>query len=254
MSTQPGQPRVSEPRNGSWKPRRGNSDLDLTEFPPLTWSRTGIRQSLDELYAWAERLAVEAIGWYVTEKRRKSHWSRTLRALALALTITGAIVPVVALSAGRPAAGNWGFLLLALAAGCAVYDRFFGFTSSWHRYTATAASLRSQLIEYQAEWAREMVILSSREPDRNDAVRMIDFVRAFAWNVNDTIRTETEAWLTEFDTRMTEFESRLHRTEGAVARRDAAAAVMLPGPHRHSEDGPEAVPARPRGGNRVGEH
>jgi hypothetical protein len=218
--------------------RNGNRDvdLDLAAFPPLTWSRNEIRRSLDELYAWSERLATDAINWYLTEKRRKARRSRGLRALALLLATAGGAVPVVALATGRPAAGNWGFLLLALAAGCWAFDRFFGYSSSWLRYMATATSLRTQLVEYQTAWAKEMVAMAAREPDRTDAVRLIDFVRTFAWNVNDTIRVETEAWLVEFHTRLTELESRLQQSEGGLTRRGGAPGVALPGPRQDRVD------------------
>jgi hypothetical protein len=254
ISTQSDQPQPAEPRRELLRPRPGGGDLELTEFPTLTWSRTEIRHSLDELYAWGERLASEAIAWYMTEKRRKSRWARVLRTLALVLTAAGAAVPVAALSAGRPLVGNWGFLLLALAAGCVAYDRFFGYSSSWQRYMATATSLRTQLVEYQAAWAKEMVAMAAREPDRTDAVRLIDFVRTFAWNVNDTIRTETEAWLVEFHTRLTELESRLQQTEGGLTRRGGAPGVTLPGPTRPVEDSTDGVQSRQRGGNRTNEH
>jgi hypothetical protein len=209
-------------RNERPNSRPDGGDLHHADFPPLAWSRSGIRHSLDDLYAWGERLAVEAIEWYMAEKRRKSSWSRTLRALALVLVTAGAVVPVAALGMGRPAVGNWGFLLLALAAGCVAYDRFFGYSSSWQRYMAAATSMRSQLIDYQAAWAKEMVAMSGREPDRTDAIRLIDFVRTFTWNINDTIRSETEAWLVEFHSRLAELESRLQQTEGGLAGRGAA--------------------------------
>jgi hypothetical protein len=253
QSTQSDHPQPAEQRNEPPKPRRGGVDLDLTGFPPLTWSRSEIRHNVNELYAWGERLATDAIGWYMREKRRKSRWSRGLRAVALVLATAGSVVPVAALSAGRPAAGNWGFLLLALAGGCVAFDRFFGYSSSWQRYMATATSLRTQLMEYQTAWAKELVAMAAREPDRTDAIRLIDFVRTFAWNVNDTIRTETEAWLVEFHTRLTELESRLQQTEGGLSRRGGAPGVALPGPTRPPEDAAEGAQARPRG-NRLNEH
>jgi SMODS and SLOG-associating 2TM effector domain 2 len=236
-------PAATEPSAEPARPatRRRGVDLDLAAFPPLTWSRNEIRRSLDELYAWSERLATDAINWYLTEKRRKARRSRGLRALALLLATAGGAVPIIALAAGRAAAGNWGFLLLALAAGCWAFDRFFGYSSSWLRYMATATSLRTQLVEYQTAWAKEMVAMAAREPDRTDAVRLIDFVRTFAWNVNDTIRAETEAWLVEFHTRLTELESRLQQSEGGLIRRGGAPGVSLPGPGRSPEDGASRV-------------
>jgi hypothetical protein len=232
LSTEPERSAAPEvPRH-----RRAEDDLDLTAFPPLSWSRAEIRHSLDEMYAWGERLASDAISWYMAEKRAKSRQSRALRAAAIIFGTAGAAVPVTALAAGRLALGNWGFLLLALAGGCVAYDRFFGFSSAWLRYMATATSLRAQLVDYQAMWAKEMVAMGAREPDRTDAVRLIEFVRTFAWNVNDTVRVETEAWLVEFHTRLTELESRLQQADGVQPRRTGAPGVALPGPSRPPAD------------------
>jgi hypothetical protein len=216
--------------------RRTLDDLDLTAFPPLSWSRAEIRNSLDEMYGWGERLAGDAISWYLTEKRAKSRRSRALRAAAIILGTLGAAVPIAALATGRVALGNWGFMLLALAGGCVAYDKYFGVSSAWLRYVATATSLRAQLVDYQTTWAREMVAMGAREPDRTDAVRLIEFVRTFAWNVNDTIRVETEAWLVEFHTRLTELESRLQQADGSQPRRTGAPGVALPGPSRPPVD------------------
>ncbi len=209
--------------------RQRDPDLDLTAFPPLNWSRSEIRHSLDELYAWSERLAVDAINWYMTEKRRKARRSRGLRGASLILATAGGAVPVIALAAGRPAAGNWGFLLLALAAGCIAYDRFFGYSSSWLRYMAAATSLRAQLVEYQTAWAKEMIAMAGREPDRTDAVRLVEFIRTFAWKVNDTIRVETEAWLVEFHTRLTELDSRLQQPDQDRVDHRTRATFVTPG-------------------------
>ena len=221
-------------------------DLDLTAFPPLTWSRSEIRHSLDELYVWGERLAADAIAWYMVEKRRKGRAARVLRAASIVLGTGGAAVPVVALALGRPSAASWAFLLLALAAGGVAFDRFFGYSSAWLRYMATVTSLRAQLVEYQTAWAKEMVGMSAREPDRTDAIRLIDFVRTFAWNVNDTIRVETEAWLVEFHTRLTELESRLQQSETGHVRRGGTPGVALPGPSRPPADEDGAYVARSR--------
>lgn len=235
--------------------RRGrDADLDVLSFPPLSWSRSEIRRSLDDMYAWGERLASDAAGWYMTEKRRKARRARALRAVAVVLATLGCAVPIVALAARRPTDGNWGFLLLALAAGCVAFDKFFGYSSSWLRYMATATSLRTQLVEYQAMWAKEMVAMAAREPDRTDAVRLIDLVRTFAWNVNDTIRVETEAWLVEFHTRLTELESRMQQSEQGLTRRGGAPGVTLPGPAKPADESPDGGSARSRSAGRFAEH
>ena len=123
-------------------PGRGRDvDLATQRLPAIEWE-DGLA-GLRDLYGWVEQFAGETIDWYMSEKKRKARWSRSLRALAAILATLGGAIPVAALAAGKPVYGNWGFVLLALAAGTLAYDRFFGYSSAWLRYMATAINLRA---------------------------------------------------------------------------------------------------------------
>lgn len=199
-------------------PDRGHvrdPDLGTAQMPAISWDRG--REALRELYDWAELFAREAIAWYLSEKKRKANWSRSLRALSVILATAGGAIPVAALAAGRPVVGNWGFVLLALAAGCLAYDRFFGYSSAWLRYMSAAISLRSQLSDFQLEWVKEMAALGSREPTAEEVMLLVDLVRSFAHEVNETIRDETRSWLVEFSTNLSELESRLRQSPSSEA-------------------------------------
>ena len=177
----------------------------------ISWEKR--RSGIGQLYGWAEQLACEAIDWYMFEKKRKARWSRSLRALAAILATVGGTIPVAALAAGKSTFGNWGFVLLALAAGCVAYDRFFGYSSAWLRYMATAINLRSQLSEFQLTWVSEIAALGDGEPPAGEVHRLIDLVQSFVSGVNDTVRGETQSWLVEFNTNMSELESRLRQSQ-----------------------------------------
>jgi hypothetical protein len=109
--------------------RTHDGDLGVQQLPALQWKDA--LADLGELYGWVEQFASETIGWYLGEKERKASWSRGLRALAAALATLGGAIPVAALAASKPVYGNWGFVLLAFAAGSLAYDRFFGYSSAW---------------------------------------------------------------------------------------------------------------------------
>jgi SMODS and SLOG-associating 2TM effector domain 2 len=191
--------------------RQRDADLETTCLPVIGWD--GGRAGLSELYTWAEQSAGETIGWYLSEKKRKAAWSKSLRALAAILVTIGGAVPVAALAAGKPVLGNWGFVLLAMAAGCLAYDRFFGYSASWLRYMATAISLRSQLSEFQLAWVADMAAIGRREPSAGDIQRLVEAVRSFMRGVNDTVQSETQAWLVEFNTNLSELEARLYQSQ-----------------------------------------
>ncbi|MFJ7214792.1 SLATT domain-containing protein [Amycolatopsis sp. NPDC098790] len=183
---------------------RRNGDLTPRSRPVVNWDDDG---SLVEVYDWAQQVAQDAIDWYLTEKKRKARWSRGLRAAAAILTVLGGVIPVAALTAGRPELGNGGFIMLALAAGCLAYDRFFGYSSSWLRYVAAATKLRAQLNDFQLSWLQE-TLPARHGPAPGDPHSLIELVREFVRSLDETIRQETDSWLVEFHTRMAEQESK----------------------------------------------
>ncbi|WP_412542640.1 SLATT domain-containing protein [Longispora sp. K20-0274] len=189
-----------------------NKDLHLNDFPELTWTDGQARTNLDLLYSWGERSAQDAIDWYMRRKPKKARKSRFLRAASIVLATLGGAIPVASLAAARPELANWGFVLLALAAGCMGFDRFFGFSAAWARHLTAATALRGLLADYQLTWAEEMVTLAGGEPDQAETIRLIGVVRAFVSGVNDTMRAETENWLTEFHSRLAELETRVEQS------------------------------------------
>jgi hypothetical protein len=197
-------------------PRRRNVDLAVPRWPVNGQNGRDNQLDLAELYDWAERCGRDALDWYLSEKERKARWSKVLRASSIVLATLGGVVPVVALATGQAAFGNWGFIILALAAGCLAYDRYFGYSSAWQRYMKTATTLRVHLSEFQMAWLKEMVVLRGRpDPPTEDTVRLVELIRQFIGTVNDIIRSETETWLTEFTQHLTDAEARLpHSARG----------------------------------------
>jgi len=187
-------------------PVRRPDDIELPDLPALTWAPGGLRADLAALRAWSEGVANEAVTWYMAEKRLKARWSRRLRALAIILATLGGAVPVVALASRHPEYGNWGYLLLALAAGSVAYDRFFGYSSAWLRYVATATVIQTDLADFRVGWAAELAAIGDREPTADEVSALIGVAREFVGRVNEAVRLETDAWRSEFDSRMGELE------------------------------------------------
>jgi len=183
------------------------ADLPTSLLPVFTWDKS--LSGVTELCRWAEQVANDSIVWYLREKKRKARWSRSLRTLAVILLSLGGAVPLAALTSGRPALGNWGFVLIGLAAGCLAYDRFFGFSSAWLRYMATAMELRSQLFDFQVQWAKWMAALGNEEPSSEAILNMVETIQSFITHINRTVGSETQSWLAEFHTNLSELGARL---------------------------------------------
>jgi hypothetical protein len=183
-----------------------NVNLAAPRLREMSWDKQ--LAGLGELFIWAEGLAQESIDWYLSEKRHKARWSRSLRAAAVIFVTLGGAVPLAALTAGKAALGNWGFVLIGFAAGCLTYDRFAGYSSAWLRYMATATRLRVLLNDFQLDWVKLMAAVGAGEPSVEQVGIMIDAVQSFARSVNDVIVGETQAWLVEFNANLAELKTR----------------------------------------------
>jgi len=97
---------VEGPAEGKPRPdrRRRRPDLRPGPFPTAgleQWQDT--ESALTQLYRYAEGRAIEAIDWYLADKRGKRSWSRGLRLLAIVLVTAGALQPLVDAAAPGPA-------------------------------------------------------------------------------------------------------------------------------------------------------
>ena len=99
-----------------WRRRR---DLRPGPFPTAAmeqWQDT--EAALTQLYRYAEARAIDAIDWYLADKRGKRIWSRGLRLLVILLVTAGGLQPLLDAAAPGPSRTAWGYVLLALAAAC----------------------------------------------------------------------------------------------------------------------------------------
>lgn len=183
--------------------RRG--DLRYAALPAVSaedWRQPDV--VLDQLRRWAETQAEEAIEWYLRDKQAKRLGSRLLRILAITLAIAGGLAPLLTAGPdGRSAA--WGYVLLALAGGCAAFDHFFGLSSGWMRDMATSHALQHRLLKFRLTWIT--LTAGKAVVDGAEISARLDLVRSFALDVSELVSTETGDWLTEFQTNMGQLRS-----------------------------------------------
>lgn len=203
---------------------RGRRDLTGRPFPDVAADGPqGRREALARLREWAEGEAEDTIEWYLRDRRLKRVGSRLLQGFAIAFAVAGTAVPLGTAAAGGSGQG-WGYVLLAIAAGCKGYDHFFGLSAAWMRDMSAAQALRGELNAVRLEWAADVLgagpegaasrtggPLEPAEVERQLALidRLVTAVRAH-------IETETADWQAEFSSST----SQLHDQSG------------LPGPPR----------------------
>jgi SMODS and SLOG-associating 2TM effector domain 2 len=202
-----------------WPLRRRRRDLRAVPFPEQAlqqWQDPEVALAL--LYRHAEGRAIDAVDWYLEDKRGKRAWSRGLRVLAILLVVAGGLQPV--LEAARPGGGApaWGYVLLALAAACAGFDRFFGLSSGWMRAMTTAQALRRRLELLQYDWASECARAATRTVDGKLVLARLALLRAFAEDAAAVMQQETSEWVFEFQSNLVQLEASAGRAAWAGAR------------------------------------
>jgi hypothetical protein len=188
------------------RPHHGR-DLRVRPFPAVSADDPAAqREALAALREWAERSAEDAVDWYLLDKKRKRTGSRLLQGLAIAFAVAGTAVPLGTAAAGGSGQG-WGYVLLAVAAGCKGFDHFFGLSSSWMRDISVAHALRAELTAVRLEWAADTLRAGPTTGRRHDPLEPAEVERQLALiarlvdAVRSNIDSETASWQTEFTAR-----------------------------------------------------
>jgi hypothetical protein len=184
--------------------RKGRrSDIFPTAMPavsPEDWIDP--QSTLVTLYRRAEREALDAISWYLLDKRGKKKASRTLRAFAILFASAGGLIPLITVAARDSSWAPWGYVLLAAAASCLAFDRFFGLSAAWMRDIVRAQELQRRLEIFQYEW-----VAICAAPGVNDVSSSITLLHQFVGDINDLIHSETSEWITEFQSSLARLET-----------------------------------------------
>jgi hypothetical protein len=203
---------VVVPKTTKATQRRREEDLQPGRFPALSWADGDLLTSLEAVYHWVEGEAIRATAWYLREKRSKARWSRALRILAILFATAGAAIPFVA--ANNDTVGfEWGYVLLACAAGAVAMDRFFGFSTAWMRYITAELAIQRQLQRLQFEWATAQINRGGRIPSAHEVATELGRLAEAAATIGEEIRLETLAWAEEFQSNIGELRKLAGRQE-----------------------------------------
>jgi hypothetical protein len=211
--------RVEEPTAATPRPdrRRRRRDLRPGPFPTAgldQWQDS--EAALTQLYRYAEGRAIDAVDWYLADKRGKRSWSRGLRLLAILLVTAGALQPLLDAVVPGPSRTAWGYVLLAMAAACIGFDRFFGLSSGWMRSMTTAQALERRLEQLQYDWAAECARSAARTVDPKQVQNRLALLRVFSDDVAALLQQETTEWVLEFQSSLPRLERANTPRSGSV--------------------------------------
>ncbi|MBF6300957.1 SLATT domain-containing protein [Nocardia amamiensis] len=193
-------------------PIGGDRSQDLGVPPSLDlraadWSSSD--ETLARLFQRVETYAIDARDRYTRDKLTKRQTSLALTAAMITLGLLGILVPLLTTAGVDAINPSWGYALLACAAGCAAFDRFFGISAAWLRDIRSAQSINAMLCDFQLEWASV-----SRAPANSNGEidRRMGLLRDFSHRVNEVIARETDTWTAQFpfstEARMSRFDRR----------------------------------------------
>jgi hypothetical protein len=169
------------------------------------WDDEKREESIKLLYNFTCGTTKEAIEWY-WRKKRVGRLGRALRLFAILLTTAGGMVPILR-SAGIGTSNNptffgllpeYGYVLVAVAAGLIALDRFFGFSSTWIRFVTTATTLHTGFTKFQLDWALLKARIGARKLTTEDCETLIHRLLGLLTFVREEVEKETAAWTTEY--------------------------------------------------------
>ncbi|MFB6958306.1 SLATT domain-containing protein [Streptomyces sp. NPDC056309] len=147
-----------------------------------------------ELYAFTEGVAIDASNWYLRRRVSPSRKSKALRASAAISAVIGAVLPLIHSAASSWVNAEWGFVFLALGGGAVLFDRTFGYSASWTRYTRAGLSLQRALAAARIEFTQIYIAMGVDSPANMEVERLLEVVKALQRDISGTIEEETNSW------------------------------------------------------------
>jgi hypothetical protein len=104
-------------------------------------------------------------------------------------------------------------VLLGIAGGFVLLDRYFGYSTGWMRYVLAMQAIEKAREQFRMEWTALLRLLSGTArgtPEQSELIdRMIQRTRAVVIEVKERSEQETQAWIAEFQTNLAQFEKDL---------------------------------------------
>jgi hypothetical protein len=181
----------------------------LIEFDLLTdWSRDLGISKLEEIYTKTILHTDKTIAWYLSYRNRKGWWSKAIRLVSILCFISSTLVPYFAfVNKTETDILYLGYVLAGIGGGLLLFDKYYGFSTSWIRFVLVGKDLENQrnifVQTYQMHYLKNLPITIE------SFCNLIDILLAFQKIFNDTIKAETGEWAREFQQNFKELISAL---------------------------------------------
>ena len=144
----------------------------------------------------------DVAGWYIKKIPSKRWTSYGIRIIAFLLLAAGTVLPLYSVLTNNEVDAlrktQLGIICLAVAGLVQLFDKLFGISSSWLRYTKARIEIEKRFAQFEFEITEK--VLMTDKPDDNDVKATMNLmVEDCKRDFKDLELKETEGWITEFD-------------------------------------------------------
>lgn len=145
--------------------------------------------------------------WYKKSSETKKRTSKTLRALAIIFIGLGTLCPLIESTRvfeDMIELSRWGYVCFAIGGIFIGYDKFFGVSSGWIRYTRSIMEIDKLTNDFEFDWKSKFLILKPGEFKEEQILESIQLLRTFLGGVQEIVIKETNNWANEFQNSLQE--------------------------------------------------
>ena len=106
---------------------------------------------------------------------------------------------------------RWGYILIALAGAFLLFDRYFGFSTSWMRYMTAQMALQKALERFQLSWAVWRIAVKNQKPTDDQHNSGIALLNNFQQQTAELIEKEFQIWVTQFQEQLTALQAAIDK-------------------------------------------
>ena len=164
------------------------------------------KQGIIDLKKTAILKANEERAWYLSNSRKKRNASKTLRVLTIVIIGIGTLCPLLDSTGvfGEVGLSKWGYIAFAIAGIFIGFDRFFGISSGWIRYTLAIIEINKLEADFEYTWNQKELDAKGDSLSNEQTNDLLAFIKKFSDNISGVVQQETQLWANEFESSLLE--------------------------------------------------
>lgn len=176
-------------------------DIEIPESTPPDFEGDG---DLKNAIEYSRALALNAHDWYAGERKIKRFFAKSFRLLAILATTAAGIIPLLSqIGIGKSADWSgippgWSSVALAAAGALILFDKFFGFSTGWLRFTNAMTHIRLAIYDFDMGLKEIKLGWAEGLAEKGETRAVLERCRTLTETVNKIVTQETQKWDEEF--------------------------------------------------------